>query len=221
MSAHTYRFVKLSREALILECGVLNNQTKAAAEEINSNQAEVQILHKSLVVMHERERRLEDMVLQLCNELGTAQAHVPKSKDYNITANEAIDAYVRMQTKQFWTEKAEWEAKHKELEQTIQNRRAAMGLGPSTNLTLATTPNRKSQSCQVELETEEDGKDTKGKYKQKFQALRTEYMQLQQSLTNQGQDAELALQVEELQDIIAERRAEIEVTIVPRITFPT
>eukprot|EP00667_Euglena_gracilis_P015667 EG_transcript_16312 len=168
------RLVNPSREALLLELGTLRSQLRAAEEEAASHGAEVSVLQRSLVILHERERRLEDMVTQLCDELGVPPVLAPRPKEYRTPAPDAIDNYIESMTTECRAEKEQWEERYKELQEEFDELRE---LGMFAHSPLSAPVSQQHRAVQVDLEAEKDEPST---WKAKWRALADEYEALQQ-----------------------------------------
>eukprot|EP01006_Ploeotia_vitrea_P010417 TRINITY_DN27053_c0_g1_i1.p1 TRINITY_DN27053_c0_g1~~TRINITY_DN27053_c0_g1_i1.p1 ORF type:complete len:437 (+),score=75.75 TRINITY_DN27053_c0_g1_i1:17-1327(+) len=111
---------KLSKPELITEVSVLKNKLKQAEEEADSSRTEINVLNRNLVVMHERERRMEEMILELSFELGGKGNAPPKPKEYAVSPVEAIDKYVQIATSTLQKDKRVWEYRCQQLEEKLQ-----------------------------------------------------------------------------------------------------
>eukprot|EP00668_Euglena_longa_P011498 GGOE01013904.1.p1 GENE.GGOE01013904.1~~GGOE01013904.1.p1 ORF type:complete len:396 (-),score=109.71 GGOE01013904.1:115-1302(-) len=203
------RLVNPSREALLLELGTLQSQLRAADEEAASHGAEVSVLHRSLVILHERERRLEDMITQLCDELGVPPVLAPRPKEYRTPAPDAIDNYIESMTTECRAEKELWEERYNELREELQELRE-LGVFMHSPQSACTSPNaQRHQAVQVDLEAD---KDDPASWKAKWRALADEYEALQQQraapATQPGDEEELQ-QMESLCGDLQRRREEL------------
>ena len=137
-----------------------------------------------------RERRLEDMVVQLCQELGLPCVLPPRPKEYSIAPNDAICEYLDALTVENHDDKALWEAKHEELTKSVERLGSSSLSRPAAPPPLPEPLRTRHQGCQVELDGEDEEKEGRGSCKARYRELQHENAELREKLAARDGDVD-------------------------------
>eukprot|EP00667_Euglena_gracilis_P013213 EG_transcript_13620 len=193
------KYLGHSDDELLLEVRALKERVAKAGAEADANRHQVSVLNRNLVVMHERERRLEDVVLQLSFELGGRGHAPPKPKEYALNPEDAVDYFVQSAVDGYRKDKRVYELKCEMLQKEVELGRERRLAGD-----LVTPFAPPGEDKVTATEGAEDDEAREARYRAKCKKLERLLQGLREAPAPVARKSQTAVRIDALQTELAE-----------------